>query len=192
MAFRFQRRIKILPKVRLNVSKSGVSTSFGGRGLSTTIGKKGAHLNVGLPGTGLAYRTRIASGASGSSVNSNEVQSAEILTRSLNAVSKALYIIAVVILLLIIGVFNSLNIVASTITNICILLILALVVIRLLSKAHKAKPLIKEAEGYCQEYMYEEAINLLQQAYTIYPNELIKQDIEDLTNYIENNNLNNE
>lgn len=59
MAFRFQRRIKIAPGVRLNFSKGGISTSLGRRGASVTVGKRGIYGNVGLPGTGMSYRTRL-------------------------------------------------------------------------------------------------------------------------------------
>lgn len=59
MGFRFRRTIKVLPGIRLNLSRSGVSLSAGVRGASVTVGKGGVHANVGLPGTGLSYRTRI-------------------------------------------------------------------------------------------------------------------------------------
>ena len=59
MAFRFRRRIPIIPGVRLNVSKKGVSLSGGMRGASVTAGQHGLHGNVGAPGTGLSYRTRL-------------------------------------------------------------------------------------------------------------------------------------
>ena len=59
MGFRFSRRIKIMPGVRLNVSKSGVSLSAGPRGASVTLGKRGVYGNVSIPGTGLSYRERL-------------------------------------------------------------------------------------------------------------------------------------
>ncbi|HHK3933729.1 TPA: DUF4236 domain-containing protein [Pseudomonas aeruginosa] len=59
MGFRFSKRITIVPGVRLNISRSGISTSVGPRGLSLTMGKRGTYLNAGLPGTGLAYRERL-------------------------------------------------------------------------------------------------------------------------------------
>ncbi|WP_194756678.1 DUF4236 domain-containing protein [Aliidiomarina indica] len=59
MAFRFHRRVRILPGVRLNFSKSGVSASAGIRGASITAGKRGVWSNVGAPGTGLSYRSRL-------------------------------------------------------------------------------------------------------------------------------------
>lgn len=55
MGFRFQKRIKIAPGVRLNVSKSGVSTSIGGRGATVNLNSKGVRTTVGLPGTGLSW-----------------------------------------------------------------------------------------------------------------------------------------
>ncbi len=55
MGFRFSRRIKLIPGVRLNISKSGVSTSIGGRGATVNISKRGVRSTIGIPGTGLSY-----------------------------------------------------------------------------------------------------------------------------------------
>ena len=55
MGFRFYRSFKVLPGVRLNVSKSGISTSLGGRGATFNFGRRGRRYTVGLPGTGLSY-----------------------------------------------------------------------------------------------------------------------------------------
>lgn len=60
MSLRFRKSIKILPGVRLNLSKSGMSVTLGGKTLSLNLGKQGAYANVDLPGTGLSYRTRLA------------------------------------------------------------------------------------------------------------------------------------
>lgn len=64
MGFRFSRRLRILPGLRLNVSKSGVSTSIGRRGAWLTLGRKGTRATVGLPGTGLSYTSRLGRSAS--------------------------------------------------------------------------------------------------------------------------------
>jgi hypothetical protein len=61
MSLRFRRRIRILPGVHLNISKSGISTSVGVRGASVTLGKRGTYLNAGIPGTGISSRTRLDS-----------------------------------------------------------------------------------------------------------------------------------
>jgi hypothetical protein len=59
MAFRFQRRVKIMPGVRLNVSKSGVSASVGTNGATVNVGKDGVTRTVGVPGTGLSHRKTV-------------------------------------------------------------------------------------------------------------------------------------
>ena len=65
MGFRFQKRIRILPGVRINLSKSGVSTSLGPRGADVNIGKDGITANAGIPGTGLSYRQKVGRGGKG-------------------------------------------------------------------------------------------------------------------------------
>ena len=56
MGFRFRRRVKLFPGVRLNASKSGLSMSLGTRGAWYTIRSKGRRrVTVGLPGTGISY-----------------------------------------------------------------------------------------------------------------------------------------
>ena len=59
MAFRFQKRIKVAPGIRINLGKGGASLSAGLRGASITAGRRGLHANVGFPGTGLSIRRRI-------------------------------------------------------------------------------------------------------------------------------------
>lgn len=55
MGFRFRKSLKIAPGVRLNLSKSGVSASVGGRGATVNVSKRGTRTTVGIPGTGLSY-----------------------------------------------------------------------------------------------------------------------------------------
>lgn len=55
MGFRFQKRIKILPGITLNLSKKGVSTSVGIRGARVTLGHGQTRTTVGLPGTGISH-----------------------------------------------------------------------------------------------------------------------------------------
>jgi hypothetical protein len=55
MGFRFHRSIEILPGIRLNLSRSGVSTSIGVRGAHITVGHVQVWEAVGLPGTGMSY-----------------------------------------------------------------------------------------------------------------------------------------
>lgn len=55
MSFRFRKSIKIAPGIRVNLSKSGVSTSLGRPGATVNISKRGVRSTVGIPGTGLSY-----------------------------------------------------------------------------------------------------------------------------------------
>lgn len=54
MGFRFQRRIKIIPGVTLNVGKRGVSTSIGRRGAHITFGQNGVRTTAGISYTSLS------------------------------------------------------------------------------------------------------------------------------------------
>jgi hypothetical protein len=57
MGLRFQRRIKVFPSLRLNLSKSGVGLSVGARGAHIGITARGQrYTSIGLPGSGLSWR----------------------------------------------------------------------------------------------------------------------------------------
>lgn len=56
MGFNFRKSLKIVPSVRINVTKKGVSSlSVGKNGARVNIGKKGTKTTVGIPGSGLSY-----------------------------------------------------------------------------------------------------------------------------------------
>jgi len=55
---RFQKRLRVLPGVRINLSKSGASTSIGPRGGDGNIGPPSA--NAGIPGSGLSTRAKLS------------------------------------------------------------------------------------------------------------------------------------
>jgi hypothetical protein len=59
MGFRFHRVLNVIPGVRINLSKSGVSTSVGPRGADINIGRHGVTTNAGIPGTGISYRSKL-------------------------------------------------------------------------------------------------------------------------------------
>ena len=81
MSFRFRKSVKLMPGVRLNLSKRGGSLSLGPRGASVTVGRQGVYGNVGLPGSGVSYRTRLDTArtrASGAAASSAMPQSAHV------------------------------------------------------------------------------------------------------------------
>src|SRR5579872_1487326 len=58
VGWRFRRSLRILPGVRVNISKRGFSSvSIGRRGLTMNVGRKGTKETIGLPGTGISYTT---------------------------------------------------------------------------------------------------------------------------------------
>jgi hypothetical protein len=59
---RFQKRWRILPGLKINLSKSGASATLGPRGAGVNIGKDGITTNAGIPGTGLSYRQKLGGG----------------------------------------------------------------------------------------------------------------------------------
>lgn len=59
MGLYFRKRIKILPGVHMNVSKSGTSWSIGPRGAKVNFGKRGTYVTTGIPGTGIYSRTKV-------------------------------------------------------------------------------------------------------------------------------------
>jgi hypothetical protein len=62
MGFRFRRSIRILPGIRLNLSKSGLGISAGPRGLKVGIEARGKkYFSAGIPGTGLSSRQYLKS-----------------------------------------------------------------------------------------------------------------------------------
>nr|WP_195461702.1 DUF4236 domain-containing protein [Alistipes sp. D31t1_170403_E11] len=70
--FNFRKRVKIAPGIKLNLSKSGISTSVGVKGASVTVGPKGTYVNNSIPGTGIYKRTKIS--GSGSATDPDKIQ----------------------------------------------------------------------------------------------------------------------
>ena len=83
MGVRFRKSIKVLPGVRLNISKSGISTSVGKRGATVNFSKRGTRATVGIPGTGISYSTMV-----GKKRSSSQNSSSKSIRASRNAVMK--------------------------------------------------------------------------------------------------------
>lgn len=90
MGLRFRKQVRVIKLIRLNVSKSGVSTTIGVPGASINIGRRGVFRNLGIPGTGLYMRNRIRS-----------------LKSTTNVVYETLLMLALMALLLCVGVIGS-------------------------------------------------------------------------------------
>jgi len=57
--WKYRKRVRLLPGVTINISKSGLSTTLGPRGANINLGRSGAFLNTGIPGTGIYNRQKI-------------------------------------------------------------------------------------------------------------------------------------
>lgn len=58
MGWRFNKRLKVLPGIFLNISKSGISLTVGGKGATFTIGPTHTTKRFTIPGTGWTYTKR--------------------------------------------------------------------------------------------------------------------------------------
>lgn len=59
MPVRFRRTFNILPGVKVNVSKGGISFTVGTRGYHLNFSKRGVKQTVGLPGSGISQSSYI-------------------------------------------------------------------------------------------------------------------------------------
>ena len=60
MALRFRKTIKIAPGIRLNISKTGISTSIGPKGATVNMRGGKRKLTTGIPGTGLSQQHNLS------------------------------------------------------------------------------------------------------------------------------------
>ena len=59
MGWRFRHSFKVIPSVRLNLSKSGLSASIGAAPFTVNVGPRGVYGTASLPGSGISYRHRL-------------------------------------------------------------------------------------------------------------------------------------
>lgn len=89
--FRFQKRIKIAPGVRINLSKSGISASLGGPGATVNVGKKGVRGTVGATGTGLSYSKTLTDGNQEPTVDKRPLTAGKVLVAVALGLSFAIF-----------------------------------------------------------------------------------------------------
>lgn len=64
MGMRFRRSVKIAPGIKVNLTKSGVGMTFGGKGAHYSVHSSGRHTrSMGLPGTGLYFQSSSGGGS---------------------------------------------------------------------------------------------------------------------------------
>jgi hypothetical protein len=77
VGFRFHQSFSIIPGLRLNVSKSGLSASIGGAPFTLNISNNGLMGTASIPGTGLSYRHQFVHPSEASSGGANHFPSAD-------------------------------------------------------------------------------------------------------------------
>ena len=104
MSFRFKKNIKIIPGIKLNISKNGLnSVTIGKPGASVNISKKGKQATVGIPGTGLSYSQKLPSRIDTHSKSPSIPSSAEPNTKQTINLTKIIMISLLVIFAFLIG-----------------------------------------------------------------------------------------
>ncbi|MFW6586583.1 DUF4236 domain-containing protein [Acinetobacter baumannii] len=104
MSFRFKKSIKILPGIKLNISKNGLnSVTIGKPGSSVNISKKGKQATVGIPGTGLSYSQKFPSRVDTHSKSPSIPSSAEPNSKQTTSPTKIIVIGLIVIFAFLIG-----------------------------------------------------------------------------------------
>lgn len=86
MSIRFHKSIKICKGVKVNFSKRGISTSFGGKSFTFNTGTRSSYATFGIPGTGLSSRVKLTKGSSRKSSSGRSSTS-----RSSNSYSRSAY-----------------------------------------------------------------------------------------------------
>lgn len=60
MSWRFRQSFKIIPGLKLNLSKSGLSASVGGAPFTVNLGPRGLYGTASIPGTGISFRQHLS------------------------------------------------------------------------------------------------------------------------------------
>ena len=59
MSWRFRKTFKVLPGVKLNLTRHGLSATLGAAPFSVNVGPRGVYRNISIPGAGVWSRDRL-------------------------------------------------------------------------------------------------------------------------------------
>ena len=62
MSWRFRQSFKIIPGLKLNLSKTGLSASIGGAPFTVNLGPRGLYGTASIPGTGISFKQHLSDG----------------------------------------------------------------------------------------------------------------------------------
>lgn len=161
MGLRFRKSIKVLPGIKLNLSKSGIGVSGGIKGLRVGVNSRGTYSSVGIPGTGI-YSTSYKS-------NSKKTIPSNIPTEDLRHKIKT-KTRTWVFWLTILSIFCFIS---QPILGICIAIISFVLYKFLICKSlsYKAKKQLKQAINLYKKNEYKNASNLFEESCENFPND---------------------
>lgn len=182
MAFRFRKSVKLIPGVKLNFSKSGISTTVGRRGASVTIGKRGTYINTGIPGTGVSYRKRVGNSRSseGSKKETSENSKPDYFIDSFKSISSGALKFAFLTFIFGLASFIIFSFINAELIILSVLAIFASLMgylVFLSSVPGKAASFVRKARKKASEGKLDEALEALIEADKLHPTQGIKDDI---------------
>jgi hypothetical protein len=100
MGFRFSKRIKIAPGIRVNIGKKSASLSIGRKGATINISEKGIKSTVGIPGTGMSYSENMCKKLPPTENPKGPISSGENVNRFVNIILISLVLLAIYMVIL--------------------------------------------------------------------------------------------
>lgn len=174
---RFRKTFKIAPGIKLNVSKSGLSTTLGGKGFSVNTGSRGTYLNTGIPGTGIYSRSKIgrtSRRSSQSTYQANYQMNEKQFESAIKWVNKKGGVPFIMLLLLSTVICFFVNPIIATLLLVGVIVVLIRWVT---SRAGKSSALILKARKAWVQSDSDKMLESLEKAYDLYPNPELADDI---------------
>ena len=134
MAWTWRKRKTLIPGVRLNFGKKGISTSIGPRGASLTFGPNGTYLNTSIPGTGLYNRQKIGGKNTSNQMTTDKTGCKDIFLKILS------FILWFIVIIFILAAFFSKTWLGCVFVGV---LILTHVIVALIAKNKVSQPIIE-------------------------------------------------
>ncbi|MBR1717148.1 MAG: DUF4236 domain-containing protein [Paludibacteraceae bacterium] len=180
MAWAWRKRKSIIPGVRLNFGRKGISTTIGPRGASMTFGPNGTYLNTSIPGTGLYNRQKIG--------NNNNVQMTNDNTGCkdffIKILSFSLWLLVVVLALMGFAInawVGCAFVVTLILTHVIVAIIAKNKGIQSEDQPSQASQPIKNNHEITEEY-YNQVTKVVEDVYAVYEKVLKLPNIESLVN----------
>lgn len=181
MAWTWRKRKSILPGVRLNFGRKGVSTTIGPRGASMTFGPNGTYFNTSIPGTGLYNRQRIGGNKSNTQMTSDNTGCKDFFIKML---SFSLWLLVIVLALMGFAInawVGCAFVVTLILTHVIVAIIAKNKGIQSEDQPSQTSQPIKNNHEITEEY-YNQVTKVVEDVYAVYEKVLKLPNIESLVN----------